>query len=168
MSQNRFEFLISILQFDEVETRAERWENDRFAAFRSFFNQFNEHCVMLRIPSDFLSPDETLYPFRRKISMKQYNPNKAAKYGFIYRSISDARLPYTYNTLPYAGKPNNIPESEYVIGTDNYTKYLVKGLQRSVDIRGRNISMYRYFTSMEVSRWFLEKGLTVVGTLKLR
>ena len=76
MSQNRFEFLLSILQFDEVETRAERW--DRFAAFRSFFKQFNEHCAMLRILSDFLSLDETLYPFRGKISMKQYNPNKPA------------------------------------------------------------------------------------------
>ena len=101
--------------------------------------------------------------------MKQYNPNKPAKYGLLYRSISDARLPYTYNTLLYAGKPNNIiPESEYVAGTDNYTKYLAKGLQWSVDIRGRNISMDRYFNSMEVSRWLLEKGLTVVGTLKLR
>ena len=74
--------------------------------------------------------------------MKQYNPNKPAKYGLLYRSISDARLPYTYNTLLYAGKPNNIiPVSEYVAGTNNYTKYLVKGLQRSVDIRGRNVSM---------------------------
>ena len=62
--------------------------------------------------------------------MKQYNPNKPAKYGLLYRCISDARLPYTYNTLLYAGKPNNIiPESEYVAGTDNYTKYLAKGLQ---------------------------------------
>lgn len=167
MSQNRFEFLISILQFDQVENRAERWENDRFTAFRSFFNKFNEHCSMLRIPSDFLSLDETLYPFRGRRSMKQYNPNKPAKYGLLYRSISDARLPYTYITLPYAGKPNNIiPESEYVTGTDNYTKYLVKGLRRSVDIRGRNISMGCFFTSMEVSRWLQEKGLTVVGTLK--
>ena len=64
-----------------------------------------------------------LYPFRGKISVKQYNPNKPAKYGLLYRSISDARLPYTYNTLPYAGKPSNIiPESEYVTETDNYTK----------------------------------------------
>ena len=85
--------------------------------------------------------------------MKQYNPNKPAKHGLLYRSISNARLQYTYSILPYAGKPNNIiPESEYVTGTNNYTKYLVKGLQRSVDIRGRNISMDRYFTSMEVSR----------------
>ena len=101
--------------------------------------------------------------------MKQYNPNKPAKYGFLYRSICDTRLPYTYSTLPYGGKPNNIiPESAYVTGTDNYTKYLVKGLQRTVDICGRNISMDRYFTSMEVSRWLLKKVLTVVGTLKLR
>ena len=28
--------------------------------------------------------------------------------------------------------------------------------------------MDRYFTSMEVARWLFEKGLTVVGTLKLR
>ena len=45
MSQNRFEFLTRILQFDEVETRTKRWENDHFAAFRSFFNQFNEHVT---------------------------------------------------------------------------------------------------------------------------
>ena len=49
----------------------------------------------------------------------------------LFRSISDARIPYTYNTLPYAGKPNVITQqSEYVTGTDNYTKYLVKDFER--------------------------------------
>ena len=118
MSENRYIFLISIMQFDNVEDRGERWEEDRFAAFREFFNSFNEQCSRLRVPSEFLSLDETLYPFRGRISMKQYNPNKPAKYGMLYRSISDARIPYTYNTLPYAGKPNVITEhSEYVTGT---------------------------------------------------
>lgn len=166
-SQNRYEFLISIMQFDDVEDRAERWENDRFAAFRDFFNSFNEQCSKLRIPSEFLSLDETLYPFRGRISMKQYNPNKPAKYGMLYRSISDARLPYTYNTLPYAGKPNVITEeSEYVTGTDNYTKYLVKGLERFTNLKGRNLSIDRYFTSMSIAEWLLNRGLTVVGTLR--
>ena len=74
--------------------------------------------------------------------MKQYNPNKPAKYGILYHTLSDARVPYTYYTLPYAGKPNTFTErSEYVTDTDNYTKWLVKGAERSVDLRGRNVEV---------------------------
>ena len=110
MSKNRFVFLMGIIQFDDLESREERWESDRFAAIRQFFNEFNDHCARMRVPSDLLSLDETLYPFRGRIGIKQYNPNKPAKYGLLYRSISDAKLPYTYNTLPYAGKPNVITQ----------------------------------------------------------
>ena len=167
MSENRFVFLTGLIQFDDTEDRAERWESDRFAAFRDFFNAFNDHCGRMRVPGDVLSLDETLYPFRGRIGIKQYNPNKPAKYGLLYRSISDAERPYTYNTLPYAGKPNTItPYSEYVTGTDNYTKYLVKGLERRVDIRGRNLSIDRFFTSVTIAEWLLDRGLTVVGTLR--
>lgn len=167
LSENRFVFLCSIIQFDNIQDRNQRWEQDRFTAFRDFFNSFNDQCAQLRIPSDLLSLDETLYPYRGRISIKQYNPNKPAKYGLLYRSISDAEKPYTYNTLPYAGKPHNItPQSEYVTGTDNYTKYLVKGLERQVNIKGRNLSIDRYFTSVTIAEWLLNRGLTVVGTLR--
>ena len=107
--------LTGLMQFDEAEGHDER---------------LNDHCGRMLIPSDLLSLDETLYPYRGRIGIKQYNPNKLAKYDLLYCSISDAERPYTYNTLPYAGKPNVItPQSEYVTGTDNYTKYLVKGLE---------------------------------------
>ena len=82
------------------------------------------------------------------------------------RSISDRRVTYTYYTLPYAGKPEEITDnSEYVTGTDNYTKYLVEGLEQHVNLQGRNISMDRYFTSMTISEYLLDKGMTVVGTM---
>lgn len=166
-SRDRLVFLTGILQFDDIDGREERWETDRFAAFREFFRLFNEHCAQMRIPSDLLALDETLYPFRGRIGIKQYNPKKPAKYGLLYRSISDAERPYTYYTLPYAGKPNVVTqESEYVTGTDNYTKYLVKGLERCVDLRGRNLSIDRFFTSVTIAEWLRNRGLTVVGTLR--
>ena len=78
---------------------------------------------MMRIPSEFLSIDETLYPYRGKIQFRQYNPNKPTKYALLYQSLSDAKLPYTYFTLAYAGNPEEITDdSFYVAGTDNYTK----------------------------------------------
>ena len=167
MGKNRFRFLLRVIQFDYYGTRRDRWTIDRFAAAREIFNKFNENCATMRIPSEFLSIDETLYPYRGKIQFRQYNPNKPAKYGLLYRSLSDAKLPYTYFTLPYAGKPEEITDdSFYVTGTDNYTKYLVDGLSNYCDIRGRNISMDRFFTSMTIAKYLLSKDITVVGTLR--
>ena len=112
-------------------------KSDCFAAFREFFRCFNENCAQLRTPSEYLAIDETLYPYRGKIVIYRDNPNKPAKYGILYRSISDSRVPYTYHTLPYVGKPEEITDdSKYVTGTDNYTKYLVEGLEQHVNLQG--------------------------------
>ena len=51
-------------------------------------------------------------------------------------------------------------------GTDNYTKYLVDGSEQNVNLQGRNILMDRYFTSMTISEYLLDKGITVVGTMR--
>ena len=42
---------------------------------------------------------------RNQVAMKQYNPSKPAKYGLLFKSLNDGRFPYTYNSLVYAGKP---------------------------------------------------------------
>ena len=137
---NRFKFLVRSIQFDDFTTIPQRWKSDCFTAFREFFRWFNENCPQLRTPSEYLSIDETLNPYRGKIIIRQYNPNKPAKYGILYRRISDSHVPYTYYTLPYARKPDEITDdSEYVTGTDNYTEYLVEGLEQHVNLQGRNI-----------------------------
>ena len=74
-------------------------------------------------PSTFVSVDKTLYPYRGKIGIKQYNPLKPAKYGLLYRNLCDAEVPCIYFMLPYNGKPY-CPDNEYkVTGTDEYTRY---------------------------------------------
>ena len=134
---------------------------------RKFFDKFSENCAKLKISTEFVSIDETLYPYRGKTQIRQYNANKLAKYGLFCRSISDPKLAYLYFTLPYAGKPEEITdESVYVTGTDNYTKYLVEGLEKQTNIQGRNISMDRYFTSMTIAEYLLKKAITLVGTMR--
>ena len=165
MSRKRFSFLCLVTQFDDASTRESRCVEDKFAAMRDIFEEFNRNCARARVPSPYLAIDETLYPYRGHIKLKQYNPNKPAKYGLLHRSISDSTLPYTYFTLPYAGKPEN-PNRYYVTGTDSYTKYLVENLRQHVDISGRNISMDRYFTSIPVAKYLLDKKITLVGTMR--
>ena len=72
-----------------------------------------------------------------------------------------------YSTLPYAGKPQVIGANDYyVIGCDEYTKWLVNNCQIYRTLQGRNISLDRYFTSVTLAEWCLERNITIVGTLK--
>ena len=98
MSENRFRFISRFIRFDDPDTRAERWKSDKFACMRSILETFNANCSKYRYPSGYLAVDETLYPYRVRISFKQYNPNKPAKYGLLDRSICDALIPYTHHS----------------------------------------------------------------------
>ena len=127
-------------------------------------NKNNGRCCN---SSPYVSVDENLYPYRGSIGMKQYNPSKPAKYRLLYRSLCDAKVPYTYSTLPYAGKPEVIGANDYyVTGCDEYTKWLVNNFQIYGTLQGRNISLDRYFTSVTLAEWCLERNITIVGTLK--
>ena len=95
MGRNHFKFLLNNLMFD-VATREVDWQQDCFTTIREFFEIFNRNCMKHVIPSEYLSIDETLYPMRTQVGIKQYNPNKPAKYGLLFKSLNDARFPYTY------------------------------------------------------------------------
>ena len=152
MSYNRFAFLIGFLEFDDKETRRQGWREDKFAAIREFFMKKNENNGRCRNPSPYVSVNEILYPYRWRIGMKQYNPSKLAKYGLLYQSLCDAKVLYTYSTLPYARKPEVIGTNDYYItGCDEYTKWLVNYLQIYGTLQEQNISLDRYLTSITLA-----------------
>ena len=117
------------------------------------------------IPEDYLSLDETLYPMRTQISFKQYNPDKPAKYGMLFKSINSARYPYTHQSHVYCGKPEGEPNEFYTAGTSNYVMFLVNKLSNHHYLAGRNISMDRLYSSLALADWLLENGITMVGTM---
>ena len=113
-----------------------------------------------------------MYPYRGRIGFKQYNPNKHAKYGLLYRSVCDTFVPYTYFSLPYAGKPEDGDAGNpllkyYVTGIEDYSKYLVQGFCNHNDISGCNISMDHFFTSVTLAQWNNKRNFTIVGTMRL-
>ena len=135
------------------------------------FESANKQFSKLRRPSPHVSVDETLFPWRGRIGFKQYNPLKPVKYGILFRSLceSEEAQPYTYFSLPYAGKPEVSGSQYYITGTDNYTKNLVDGTIRTggeTALQACNISLDRYFTSMPITYWCLLKNITITGTMR--
>ena len=97
------------------------------------------------------------------------NANKPAKYGLLHQILCDSSIPYNYYSLPYAGKPEKLegPVTRYFItGTDEYSKYLINELHVYCNQQGINISMDRYFTSISLATWALEKNITIADTMR--
>ena len=167
MSRNRFKFIRANLCFDDSSTRDDRWKQDRFGAIREIFESFNFECMSCLVPNDYLSLDETLYPMRNQISFKQYNLNKPAKYGLLFKAINAARYPYTFIASPYCGKPIEDGGKYYVQGTEAIVKQMIERLlENKVPLTGRNISFDRLYTSMSIALWLYEKNITCLGTMQ--
>ena len=166
MSRLRYQFIVKHLSFDDIETREERWKSDRFTAMRDIFEACNKSFGSALVPENFIALDETLYPTRNQISFKQYNPDKPAKYGLLFKSLNSARYPYTYQTHVYCGKPTGTPDEYYVQGTVNYIKYLVSNLAKYHRLDGRNITMDRLYSSFDIAEWLLDRKITMLGTMR--
>ena len=79
--------------------------------------------------------------------------------------MNDSSFPYTYKSVPYAGKPTSENGPYYVEGTENYVKYLVNETKQNVSLKGRNISTDRLYTSIALANWLLENNISTVRTL---
>ena len=166
MSIKRFCFLYANIRFVDITSRKERFQHYRAAAVRLFFESFVTNRENVMIPDAYLAIDETFYPIRVGVAFRQYNKNKPANYGLLFRSINSAEMPYTYSSTLYAGKPPGEPNEHYLTSTDDIIKHLVSSLSGHANLEGRNISCDRFYTSIDIANWLLEKKKTVVGTIK--
>ena len=83
----------------------------------------------------------------------------------LFRSLNDARYPYTYVTSVYAGKPTEDPERHNVTGPEKVIEYLVMEMEEDGQLRGRNVTINIY-TSFPLMQWLFEKGITMSGTIQ--
>ena len=109
MSLHRFKFICHLIKFQNKETRTNCWKPEKSECMRELFEDMNERNVRMR----------QLY------NTIQYNTNKPGKCDLLYRSLCDSSIPYTYYSLPYAGKPEKVesPAAKYYITeTNEYSK----------------------------------------------
>ena len=70
--------------------------------------------------------------------------------------LADSQVPYSLGLLPYTGKDQGKTTTLGMVNS------LVKPYYKS----GRNITMDRFFTSVEIAEDLEKNGLTIVGTIQ--
>jgi hypothetical protein len=158
MSMERFKHLLRFLRFDD---RQRRNKSDRLAAIRYVFESFTKQLARHFIPSENITIDEQLVPFRGRCCFIQYMPNKPAKYGIKFWTLCDVKSRYVLALELYAGKVGNTVQRNI---STNVVLNLVDRLPKNVQ-QGRNITFDRYFTDFNLAQALLERKMTSLGVV---
>ena len=162
MARKRFVLLKQNIRFDDFTTRDERKACDqqgKLAPIYDIFNMFVENCNVNYDVGKRLTVDESIIPFRGRCSFKVYMPKKPNKHGIKIWSLADASNAYLSNAQIYCGKTSSSPER-------GQAQRVVSDLVVGVEGSGRNITADNLFTSVDLCKEMLDKGLTILGTLR--
>lgn len=154
LSRNRFELLLKMWHFSDNNSCP---EGDRLYKIQPLLDMFIQNSQKVFTPGQVVCIDETLVPFRGRLVMKQYIPQKTHKYGVkLFKLCCDRG--YTWNLKVYAGK-------EADGGVSVPTK-IVTSLAENLLDSGRVIITDNYYTSLELANILLDRKTHLIGTLR--
>ena len=160
MSKSRFKEILRFIRFDDQITRNARLINDKAAPISSLWTQMNKNLRKCYHPSGEITVDEQLFSYRGRTRFTQYIPSKPAKYGIKVWFACDANTYYPLNSEIYTGKNWNAKRAI------NVGESVVQKLVHPWENTGRTIVCDNFFTSLNLAKHLMSKGLAILGTVR--
>lgn len=152
MSRKRFEIILRMIHFSDNSAP----HPSKLHKIQPLVDLLVKNFKDLYNPEEYVCVDETLLPFRGRLSMRQYIKSKRHKYGVKLFKLCSG-LGYTYNVKIYAGKEDDVrvtPES------------IVDYLTSDVINEGRTLTIDNWYTSVSLAHKMLNQNTHVVGTIR--
>lgn len=162
MTENRFVYLTSMLRFDNKVERQKKQKTDRMAAIRELFDHIVNISKNSYVPSDTVTIDEQLLRFHGRCGFRMYLPNKPDRSGIKIVMMCDARTSYMINAEVYTGKDTTATAASTVPLAERY----LLTLSGPIHQLRRTVVCDNWFTSIPAAEKLIEKGVTLVGTLR--
>ena len=146
MNRQRFQDVLRVPRFDDVEYRRQHRSDDKLEPIRECFDLWVNTLQDGNIPGSMLTVDEELVTFRGRCPSKQCIPSKPGRYEIKFWILSDSKSSYVYNIETYIGK-------KPIAGREvNLGERVVLDLLEEIDAAGRNITCDNFFTSLSLAR----------------
>uniref|UniRef100_A0A8C5HKK6 PiggyBac transposable element-derived protein domain-containing protein n=1 Tax=Gouania willdenowi TaxID=441366 RepID=A0A8C5HKK6_GOUWI len=159
MSRNRFQDIMRHLRFDDMFTRSERAETDKFAAISDVWGSFVTNCITSYNPGRHITIDEQLFPTKTRCCFLQYIATKPDKFGLKFWVACDLKSKYICNVLPCLGKDPSRPSGERL------SESVVMRLMEPFMNKGRTVTTKNFFTSLSLAQQLLSQKTTILGTV---
>ena len=163
MPRNRYQLLNSFLHFNDNAEQVARGQPgfDPLFKVRPLIDISTPTYQQHFHPRAQLSVDESLAPFKGRLSYKQYIPNKPKKWGVKLWVVCDARTGFCLDWIPYTG--HEVAPSR---STDSETERIVKRLVEPFFNSDRAVYMDNYYSSVPLFRQLKCEGLGACGIIR--
>lgn len=156
MSRDRFLQILQFLHFcnnDMADTA------DRLFKCRGILDKLNAAFESVLIPGSEIVIDESMVPWRGRLSFRQYIPNKTHKYGVKLYKVC---LPegYTYRVNIYSGRNEQAPQGK------RHASLICMNLLQGLLDEGRILYADNFYTSIELATDLLSRQTFLVGTIR--
>lgn len=157
MGRDRFDMILKCWHFyDNENVPAE--EEARLSKIKPLVDKVNERCKAVFCPEETIVVDESMIPWRGRLIIRQYNPQKAHKYGVkVYKLCSTNG--YTLKMKIYAGKDD-------ITGNKGHAQKVVEHLVADFIEEGRSLYADNFYSSVPLAESLLKKKTYVCGTLR--
>ncbi|KAJ8972827.1 hypothetical protein NQ314_000024 [Rhamnusium bicolor] len=145
----------TLLRFWRFADNSENISGDKLFKIRNLLNMLNEKFEKFKEPNKYIAVDETMVPFRGRLSFRQYIPGKPHKNGIKLFKVCDADV-YTHRVEIY--------QDLSITKGENLTKPAVLRLCEAYLNKGRTIVTDNFYTRIELARELLYKNIHLIVT----
>lgn len=161
MNYTRFEMINNFLRFDDSIARRGQAAAERhlLQPVQLLIDGINNSLQSMYNPGGNLTIDEQLKAFGGRCKFRQNMPSTPAKYGLRFWWLTDSASAYPLKfAIDTGGSDASAGHGRgYDVATHLMSKYLHTG---------RNLTIDKYFTSIELARKLLRSQTTILGTMR--
>lgn len=162
MGRDRYLFILQHLHFNSDP----ELNKDRISKLRPILDYFLDKFQKIYTPGEYISIDESLVAFKGRLSFKQFNKNKRARFGVKLFVVAESKTAYAYDIIVYCGKEKN--ENGNAKKEHNVSEKIVLKLVEKLSGHGRKLYVDNWYTSVNL---FLklqkEKKTNACGTVRM-
>ncbi|XP_018401600.1 PREDICTED: piggyBac transposable element-derived protein 4-like [Cyphomyrmex costatus] len=159
MTYNRFRHLLTLLHFSENEDDS----TDKLRKIRSVYELLVDNFKAVYRPGKDISIDESLIPWKGRLSFRQCNRNKRARFGIKAYKNCESKTGYVYDVNMYIGKDRENERARKGIGISGT---VVKTLLRDLAGQGRSLYIDNWYTSPLLCKELVDEKTNVCGTVR--
>lgn len=160
MSLRRFQIIFQFLHFVDDDKES----NNKIQKIRPVFEYLVERFQEIYRPGRDISIDETLLRFKGRLSFKQCNLNKRARFGIKLYKTSESVTGYVYNCAIYTRKDESNSKPKNAIGVSAET---AKKMLGDLAKLGRFLYIDNWYTSPLLFKQLVDEKSNACGTVRM-
>lgn len=157
MPLRRFTQLSHFLHFSNNEDGD---KDDRLSKLRIIIDYLNEKFISIYTPDEYVSLDESLMKYTGRMSYKQFNPSKRARFGVKFYKLCESKSGYCMKFKIYTGQDKD--KNSITSASENVTLFMCTPIANF----GHTLFMDSWYSSPNLFQKLQSMQINAIGTVR--